>query len=145
MPTPDLSITLANQRGEVERLAETVDRFGADHHIDPDDVATVNLVLDELVLNIIGHAWKDKLKHQFDVRFYLEEDTLRIEIEDDGRPFNPVDAPPPNLDVPIEQRVSAGLGIFIARSFVNAMTYRREGNRNVLTVGKKVRRISPPA
>lgn len=34
----------------------------------------------------------------------------QIAVEDDGRPFNPLDAPPPDLDLPIEERPIGGLG-----------------------------------
>ena len=61
---------------------------------------------------------------------------MTIVVEDDGKPFNPLDAPPPNLDLPIDERPIGGLGIFLMKSLTSAMDYRREGDRNTLTLTK---------
>ena len=66
----------------------------------------------------------------------LEGEILTIQVEDDGKPFDPLEAPPPNLDLPIEDRPIGGLGIYIVRSTVNEIEHRREGGRNILTMQK---------
>ena len=52
--------------------------------------------------------------------------------------FNPLDAPYPKLDLPIEQRPIGGLGVFIVKSVADSVDYRRDGGRNVVTVRKKI-------
>jgi anti-sigma regulatory factor (Ser/Thr protein kinase) len=133
-----LAIVLVNQRREVERLAGLVEQFGEAHGLAADDVSAVNLLLDEVVINIISHGYDDEREHQIAVNLALEDHVLAIRIEDDGRPFNPLDAPAPNLDLPIEERPIGGLGIYIARSIADEMKYHREDGRNVLTLKKRV-------
>jgi anti-sigma regulatory factor (Ser/Thr protein kinase) len=93
-------------------------------------------VLDEIVINIIAHGYDDEHEHQIRVSLALEGDILAIQVEDDGKPFNPLEVPPPNLDLPIDDRPIGGLGIFIVRSTVNEVEHRREGGRNILTMQK---------
>ncbi len=131
-----LSVVLINQRSEIERLSEAVERFGEAQHLLADDVAAVNLVLDEIVINIIAHAYDDEHEHQIHVSLTLEGDLLTIQVEDDGKPFNPLDAAPPNFDLPIDDRPIGGLGIHIVRSTVDAIEHRRAGGRNILTMKK---------
>ena len=131
-----LSIVLINERREIERLSEAVERFGEAHHLLADDVAAVNLVLDEIVINIIAHGYDDEQEHQIRVSLTLEGDLLTIQVEDDSKPFNPLDAALPNLDLPIDERPIGGLGIHIVRSTVDAVQYRREGGRNILRMRK---------
>ena len=107
-----------------------------EHHLSADDIAAVNLVLDEIVINIIAHGYDDQQEHRIDVSLALEGDLLTIQVEDDGKPFNPLEAPPPNLDLPIDERPIGGLGIHIVRSTVDAIEHRREGRRNILTMQK---------
>ena len=60
-------------------------------------------------------------------------------VHDGGKPFNPLDVKPPDLYAPLEDRELGGLGIHLVRSLMDQVTYRREGDQNVLTVRKKIR------
>lgn len=133
---PTLSVTLANQRSELTRLSDLVDGFAAVHHLLPDDVVTVHLVLDEMVSNIMRYGGDSGRPGVIGVLLTLDDRLLTIQLEDGGQPFNPLDYPAPDLDLPIEERPLGGLGIYIVRASVDEMAYRREGNRNVLTLRK---------
>ena len=133
-----VSISLLNHRREVERLTGLVEQFGEAHRLAADDVSAVNLLLDEIVINIISHGYDDQREHQILVTLALENGVLAIRVEDDGRPFNPLDVPGPNLDLPIEERPIGGLGVYIARSIADQMDYRRDAGRNVLTMRKRM-------
>lgn len=136
----DLSVLLVNQRHELKRLAELVDRFGAEHHLSDDDTIAMNLVLDELVMNVIDHAYEDQRAHEIRVNLRIDGCVCRIDVEDDGTPFNPLDMPPPNLDLPLEERPIGGLGLFLVRSMVSTIAYRREGHINRITVEREIHR-----
>ena len=135
---PALSICLVNHRREIERLTGLVEQFGEARGLADDDVNGINLLLDEIVVNIISHGYDDEGEHQILVTLALENGVLAIRVEDDGRPFNPLDVPEPNLDLPIEERPIGGLGIYIARSIADQMDYRRDAGRNVLTMRKRM-------
>ena len=60
------------------------------------------------------------------------------EVEDDGRPFNPLEAPPPDLVSPVEIRPAGGLGVHIVRSVMETIEYRREGHKNYLVLRKSL-------
>ena len=135
-----VSAVFVNQRAEIERLARLAERFGTEQHLSDDDVMMINLVLDEVVANIISHGYDDAGEHQIHVTLALDDAELTIRVEDDGRPFNPLDAPPPDLDLPLEDRPVGGLGIHIVRSVMDAVEHRRDDNRNVLIMRKTIGR-----
>src|SRR5205823_988058 len=135
-----VSAVFVNQRAEVERLVALAERFGDEHHLSADDVMAVNLALDEVVLNIIRHGYDDAAEHEIHVTLAVEDSMLEISVEDDGRAFNPLEAPPPDLDLPLEDRPVGGLGIHIVRSVMDTVDYQRSGDRNVLTMRKAIGR-----
>jgi anti-sigma regulatory factor (Ser/Thr protein kinase) len=135
-----LSMVLTNKRRELARLGELIDQFGQDCGLSPDDKATVYLTLDELVSNIIKYGYDDTREHQIHVTVTVGHDLLTISIEDDGKPFNPSEAPSPNLDLPIENRPVGGLGVYIVKSFADVLDYRRERGRNIVRVEKRMNR-----
>jgi len=135
-----VSGVFVNQRTEIERVVEFAERFGEEHQLPAELVMTIHLVLDEVVANIINHAYDDAAEHQIRVTLALEDSELGIRVEDDGRAFDPLAAPPPDLDLPLEERPVGGLGIHIVRSVMDAVEYQRDGGRNVLIMRKTIGR-----
>jgi anti-sigma regulatory factor (Ser/Thr protein kinase) len=120
---------------------DRVERQCREWGLSDDDTVTLNLILDEFVSNVIRHGYEDDDAHDIHIVIGLAGEVATIRIEDEGKPFNPLEAPPPDLDLPIEQRPIGGLGIFIARAMADTIEYRRERGRNVLTMTKTVARM----
>jgi serine/threonine-protein kinase RsbW len=136
--TASMSVTLVNDRSEVERLSRLVEAFGEAEGLPPESVFSVNLALDEVVTNIIRYAYDDGRKHSIVIRLALEDDVLSAQVEDDGRAFNPLEMPPPDITASIEDRPIGGLGIHLVRSVMNSVEYRREDGRNMLIMKKRL-------
>ena len=67
-------------------------------------------------------------------------EVFRPSVEDDGLPFNPLEAPEPDLDSPIETRQIGGLGIHLVRNVTDGLEYRRNEGRNRLVIRKQLPR-----
>lgn len=132
-----LSVTLTNQLTEIERLSAIVDEFGGRHGIPPKVLFEVNMSLDEVLTNIISYGYADALSHDIIVRLSCREGTVSVEVEDDGRAFNPLTAPEPDLTKPLEERPIGGLGVHLIKTMMDALEYRRERDRNILTFKKR--------
>jgi len=135
-----LSIVVVNERREIPRIGERLEEFGKACGLAPDDVASVNLAIDELVSNVINYAFDDGKVHQIQLTVTVEGDLLTLSIDDEGKAFNPLEVPMPDLDQPIEQRPVGGLGIFLVKSIADTLAYRREDGHNILTL---TRTLSP--
>jgi anti-sigma regulatory factor (Ser/Thr protein kinase) len=137
--TPSISVTLDNQLSEVERLSRLVETFGEVEGLGREVLFSLNLALDEVVTNIIRYAHDDDgLQHPIIVRLALEQDVLTAQVEDDGRAFNPLEAPAPDIGAGIDERPVGGLGIHLVRSVMTSVEYRRQDGRNVLTMKKQL-------
>ena len=137
--TGPISLTLVNQLSEVSKISGFVEAFGVEEGLKPEAVFSLNLALDEVVTNVIRYAHDDDgQEHPIVVRLALERDVLTAQVEDDGRAFNPLEAPAPDLDASLDERPIGGLGIFLVRSVMNSVEYRREDRRNVLIMRKNV-------
>lgn len=131
-------MVVANDRRELARIGERVERFAGECRLPADHAASLNLVLDELVSNVIKYGYDDQALHEIQVTIEIQGDLLTVSVEDDGKPFNPIEAPLPNLDLPIEERPIGGLGVLLIRSLVDVVDYRRERGRNIVTLKKRV-------
>ena len=124
---------------EIERLNQLVRRFGELHEVPSRALYAVNLALDELVTNTILYGFENPAGQSFSVRVEVSGAELRAELVDEGRAFNPLEVPPPNLDAPLRDRELGGLGLHLVRSLMDRLDYRRDGSKNVLTLAKRIR------
>lgn len=132
--TPRATIILQSRLTDLERLAAFVDQFGEQNGVGARDLFAVKLALDEVVTNVIRYAHDDAGDHDIVVRLICEGGEVVAEVEDEGRPFDPLQAGAPDLAAPLEQRPVGGLGIHLARQMTDRLEYRRQGDHNVLTL-----------
>lgn len=129
-----LCLTVRNRLDEIGPLARDAATFLESHQVDRDATFTVDLALEEIVSNVMKHAHGGADSDQISVRIDVGQDRIILSVEDSGPPFNPLELPEPDLDVPVDQRPIGGLGVFLVRKTVDHMEYERKGNRNVLRV-----------
>ena len=135
---PSMEMTLNNRFSEIERLKGQFNSFSNDNHISVKTRRELNVVFDELLNNIISYAYEDDNNHKIEVRVELTQDRLIVFIEDDGIPFNPLDADPPDTGLALEERSLGGLGIHLVRNVMDKFTYHRSTGKNRLTLVKDV-------
>jgi serine/threonine-protein kinase RsbW/sigma-B regulation protein RsbU (phosphoserine phosphatase) len=135
--SPRLSLVLANQPAEIARLVESAEAFTQAHGVPPDAAYAMTLCLDEMAANSIRHAYAGSEGKHVWVQLDIRADGLFARVEDEGPPFNPLEADAPDLDLPIDERPIGGLGIHIVRTMMDAVEYARVGDRNVVTMEKR--------
>lgn len=139
MTSASLTVTLQNRLPELGRLAQAVDQFADEHDMAVPHLRALNLALEELITNAIAYGYDDDAEHHIVVRLSVVNDHVHAEIEDDGKPFNPLEVASPDLTSPIEERPVGGLGIHLVRSMMDEVAYRRQAGKNYVTLMKRVR------
>ena len=134
-------LRLRNTPADATRLREFVTTFAGQRGLSETDRRHLQIIFDELFANLVTHGYgAARSDGQIDVSLSLERDRLTIEFVDDGRPFNPLAAPPADLELPVAARPVGGIGIPIVRALVDEIGYARFGNRNRLTLVRSIRR-----
>ena len=101
-------------------------------------VGELRLIAEEGISNIILYAYESGEERRIEVTVSYDGEEVRLELRDDGKPFNPLEAPNPDLDAPLEARPEGGLGIYLMRSLADEMSYARRSGRNVLVLKKMI-------
>jgi serine/threonine-protein kinase RsbW len=100
-----------------------------------DELEKLDLVLEEILVNIARYAYQAG-NGAAEVAFAPDgPGKLYVEISDWGNDFNPLDVEPPDFSRGLAERPIGGLGVFLVRSLVSDIAYRREADRNVLSFG----------
>ena len=129
-----IETTIKNSIAEIARVVELIEELASLQQLPPSSIWPLNVALDEVLSNIISYGHEDGRAHEICVRVSLEHGLMVAEVEDDGKAFDPLAAPTPEIDVPLEERSVGGLGIHIVRNLMDEVTYSRIAGRNRLTL-----------
>ena len=135
-----ITFQMSNKMNCFHHFQPKVEAFGEKHGLPMKVVFHLNLVLDELVTNIISYGYTDFDEHPIDVTVGIEGERITIRVEDDAQPFNILEAPEPEFDVPLEDRLKpiGGMGVHLVKNMVTHIDYKREGGKNVLLLTKDI-------
>ena len=133
-----LSLQVEANLDALQQVQNAVEEFGEAQNWPQKLIYQINLVLEELSVNIINYAYDGDEAQKFDIRMELEAGTLTIDIIDGGRALNPLsEAPEPDLTSEVEDRPIGGLGVYLVRTVMDDLHYRREMDKNHITLVKK--------
>ena len=135
-----LALKVTSSLDDLGVIAAAVNAMGQREKWSSGLVFNVNLVLEELVINVHHHG-HDGGVHEIEIKLDSEPGRLKIEVIDDGRPFDPLrDAALPDTNRSLEDRAVGGLGLYLVRSVMDEMQYKREQGKNrVILVARRDR------
>ena len=133
-----LKLRITNAVAAIGPASDAATAWLEANEIPPDAALLANLAIEELVTNCIKYGYADANEHLIDVDMRVSDGRLVVQVTDDGRAFNPMEAPAPDLSLPIEERPIGGLGLYLLRTLSDAMTYERRGHLNCVTLLKRL-------
>jgi len=90
---------------------------------------------DEIFANIVRYS--GATDWTLTVERTRHPDGVRLVITDNGKPFDPLAHRDPDTTLCADDREVGGLGILIVKKTMSPVTYRRNNDRNILTMGKE--------
>ena len=133
-----LELRIASDLAELSRVANSIDEFCANLAIPASCTFKLNVALEELLTNTISYGYDDGRVHQIALSVARQGNTLVTEISDDARAYDPLQAPPPDLDSAIEERRIGGLGVHLVKTLMDEVTYVYRDGRNHVTLRKRI-------
>src|SRR5262245_41011292 len=119
----------------MERLNETWQAL-QDQRLVPEGARwKVQLAVEEMVTNAIVHGFKDR-PGEIDMEVLLTPASIRVTLMDAAPPFDPLQVPPPDTSLSLQERQPGGLGVQLARSLMDHIEYARVDGKNRVTMEK---------
>lgn len=126
-------ITMPNDHDEVNNLLKVVNVFLEPRHFSANMITAINLVIEESLMNTIQHGYDDEQEHLITLKVTLNPDEVVLRFEDDAMEFNPLATPRMEKSEALLDSAK-GLGIHLVRNMMNAMSYSRENDKNILEI-----------
>ena len=96
------------------------------------------LSIEEICTNLIKYGYSPEAPGPIEVTCTYTPGEIAINIRDQSPPFDPSQAPQPDLDVPLHDRRVGGLGVYLVRKIMDEVTYTTDDSGwNTLRVVKR--------
>lgn len=122
-------------REDLPELLAFVDAQCARAAVPEPTTFAVRLAAEEAFMNTLRHGYGGE---PGPVRLTLEHapDRVTLTLTDRAPPFDPADAPRPDLDADVDERTEGGLGLHLIRELMDEVHHRTGPEGNVLTLIK---------
>lgn len=133
------TLIVPNRMEEIRTITVALEEFFEQQGLPPEALFNTQLSLEEIFTNVASYAHDDDQEHEVEIIFSREDETITVEILDDGSPFNPLEeAPELDVESSLEDRRIGGAGIMLAKQLMTELRYQRNSDRNHLTMIKKI-------
>lgn len=112
---------------ELTKVQETVIGLVQKHGFNKDEVFAVRLALDEAVSNAIVHGNKNDPAKKVTIQYDVDDETVRIDVSDQGCGFCPENLPDPTLEENLAS--PRGRGVMLIEAYMTEVHYNKKGNR----------------
>jgi sigma-B regulation protein RsbU (phosphoserine phosphatase) len=128
------TFSVGSERETAARAWQWIETILRARDVPPPTVHDCVLAVEELLTNVVTHAYRGQPGHQAHIGLRLLPEKIEIRLEDAGPPFNPLEAPAPDLEAPLADRPIGGLGLLLVSRLVDRWEYAREGEANIVTL-----------
>jgi serine/threonine-protein kinase RsbW len=131
---PQASLIVGTELHDLSRVSAWVQDWAERQRLPTRVAQQLDLCSSEVVANIMSYARSDEGAQRIFLHLGWQGEDVALEVEDGGRPFDPLQLPEPAHASSLDDAQVGGWGIPIVRRFSNGMHYRREDGRNCLTL-----------
>jgi sigma-B regulation protein RsbU (phosphoserine phosphatase) len=131
------TLRLGSDLSEIARADEWLGLFCRETGVSGEPVEDLRLALEEVLANVVRHGYGEGQPGEIEVGIGLEGEMVRLEVRDRARPFNVLEAPAPDLEIPLDDRPSGGLGVHLVRRLMDRVDYAREEGENRLVLERR--------
>ena len=130
-----LKVSLPNNLAALTKLGEHLDEVSNGFALNAQASYGLHFVLEELFVNFVTHG--AAVDGEMRISIDLHKSFLQIHIEDDGKPFNPIEVQSPDVDAVLDDRAVGGLGLHLVRQYCDRISYERIQNMNTIELRLK--------
>lgn len=134
------NIRTFRQEAKIENYREFyswIHKACTEWNLDKDLTTKLDMCGEEIFANIASYAYTEKTGN-IEAELQKTDENIILEFKDEGTAYNPLERPDPDINLPPEERPIGGLGIFMTKEMTDDISYKRENNKNILTLKFKL-------
>jgi anti-sigma regulatory factor (Ser/Thr protein kinase) len=129
-----MELRLTSALDDLAQAYSWLDEVASKAQISGSALNRMHVALEEAVANAAIHGFADREQGTIVVKFYDADDTVALEVDDDGLAFDPVNEPVATRATTLADVMPGGWGLGLIRKFCSSVSYERRAGRNHLTM-----------
>jgi len=120
------------------KIRDFSDRYAQRNGLSRKELNSIKISIDEICSNIVLYAYEGMKRGDIQIEIQRKDDFIIIHIIDSGVAFDYSTVNAPDLHKYMEEKRRGGLGLQLVKKLNDEVLYKRVGNRNFLTLRKKI-------
>lgn len=132
-------LRINSETKNLKKVRNFIKHYSLENGFEEKSADEIVIAVDEACTNIIKHGLNYNKKEKLEIRVYIESNYFAIDIVDNSPSFDLRDFKNIELDSHLSEYKNNGLGIFMIKSYVDLIEYKRYENgsvKNTLTLKK---------
>ena len=134
-PSKKTVIRVASQTRYIRKVSSRILSFLNGYKIDEGRIFDIRLCIEEAVRNAMVHGNRSDKKLFVKTAYWIDGDTLNIEIEDEGQGFDHRGVADPTA--PSHILKNSGRGVYLIKKLMDKVEYNGKGNK--ITMAKRLK------
>ena len=140
-----LCVEYKGKNGKIIRLPATDENLAkatgfvkaclTDRNLSAKFIKQVELFVEEIFVNVAHYAYAPNIG-DVEISCEVSADKMVVTFTDEGKEYNPLAKPDPDVSLPAEKREVGGLGIFMTKKFTDNLKYEYKDGKNILIAEK---------
>ena len=122
--------SVAPSKESLSEASDFLDRCVEEFEIPLRTGYSLKVVTDEIFSNIVYYSGAKNAE----ILLRVDADRITLVFQDDGMPYNPMEAEEPDITAGAEERSIGGLGLFMVKKMAEQVSYEYADQKNQLTV-----------
>ena len=97
----------------------------------------IQVCVEEMFVNVAHYAYNGA-EGTVTLDIDVDNGVMTITLTDEGMQFDPLAKKDPDITLAASERPIGGLGIFMVKKSMDEVEYKREDNKNIFTMKKKI-------
>ena len=119
---------------QIPKLSSFLATVAEEKKLSQSVATSINIAIEEAVTNVIMYSGADSV----DIETESNDNEIIYTVKDSGKPFDPTQTPDVDTNQSLDDRKIGGLGIHLFKKIMDSVTYKRLGDKNILTMIKKI-------
>ena len=127
-------LTIRNNEGDIRETGIWLARISEARGFSEKTRFALDLVLNEVLINVVQYGFEHETIHQINIMLEELPTGVRVLIDDDGVPFNPLKQHVPEPSNDLDKAWGSGRGVLLVRQYCRDMEYQNRNGRNFLSL-----------